>query len=132
MHDYRKLEIWKRSHGLTLRLYEVTNDFPKGEVHGLTSHIRRSSISIPASIAEGCGRNSTVEFVKSLSIAIAATQELDYLLLLADELHYLSSDEYSAIQSELTHLHKMINNVIKINKQSSKKKNYSSPIEIST
>ena len=58
MRDFAKLEIWKRSHLLTLKIYRATKQFPKEELFGLTSQIRRSCFSIPTNIAEGCGRNT--------------------------------------------------------------------------
>ena len=61
MRDFLQLEIWQRSHQLTLRVYTLTQSFPKEEIYGLTSQMRRSSYSIPTNIAEGCGRNSTAE-----------------------------------------------------------------------
>ena len=62
MQDFRKLQVWKKSHDLTLRIYEITSQFPREETYGLTSQIRRSSASIPTNIAEGCGREGAKEY----------------------------------------------------------------------
>jgi len=62
MQDFRNLKVWQKSHSLALKLYKVTESFPATEVYGLTSQIRRACVSIPANVAEGCGRRSDAEF----------------------------------------------------------------------
>ena len=69
MRDFKKYDIWKLSHELTLEIYLITKTFPKDEIYGLTSQIRRSSSSIPTNISEGCGRDSDLEFNRFLTIA---------------------------------------------------------------
>ncbi len=90
MQDFRKLEVWKRSHALTLEIYGLTRGFSRDEIYGLTSQMRRSSSSIPTNIAEGCGRDSSAEFTRFLVIAAGSASELDYQILLARDLEYIS------------------------------------------
>ncbi|WP_092769607.1 four helix bundle protein [Hymenobacter actinosclerus] len=86
MLDYRSLQIWQRSHQLTLQLYGLTKNFPREELFGLVSQMRRAAASIPTNIAEGCGRNSDAELARFLTIASGSASELDYQLLLSHEL----------------------------------------------
>jgi len=76
--DFRKLAVWEKAHRLTLDMYKATASFPKDELYGLTSQVRRASISIPANIAEGCGRNGDVELARFLQIAMGSASELEY------------------------------------------------------
>jgi four helix bundle protein len=82
MRNYRDLEVWKHSHKLTLELYEASRKFPKEEMFGLTSQLRRAAISVGANLAEGCGRRTTAEFARFIRIAMGSASELDYHLLL--------------------------------------------------
>lgn len=90
MSDYSKLEVWKKAHALTLRLYGQTQTFPKAELFTLTSQIRRAASSIGTNIAEGCGRAGDGDLHRYLTIAIGSSSELDYHLLLAKDLGYLN------------------------------------------
>lgn len=86
MGDYRKVAVWVRAHRLTLDVYRATRQLPKEELYGLTSQLRRAASSVPANIAEGCGRNSDAELGRFLVIALGSATELDYHLLLARDL----------------------------------------------
>jgi four helix bundle protein len=88
--DYRHLKVWEKAHQLTLAVYKATVPFPKDELYGLTSQIRRACTSIPANIAEGCGRDGDAEFARFLRIAMGSASELDYHLLLARDLGFLN------------------------------------------
>ena len=94
MQDFRKLKVWLKSHELTLSVYKATTDFPKHESYGLTTQIRRSCASIPANIAEGCGRGGSAEFGRFLHIAMGSASELEYHILLGHDLNYLSEPCY--------------------------------------
>ena len=85
MKDFRNLQVWEKSHQLTLAVYSATRTFPQSELFGLTSQIRRSASSIPANIAEGCGRSSNADFVRFLHVALGSINELSYQLLLCLE-----------------------------------------------
>jgi four helix bundle protein len=101
MRDFRELKVWERSHKLTLEVYRATSHFPKEELYGLTSQIRRASASVPANIAEGCGRNGVAELGRFFNIAMGSASELEYHLLLAHDLGFLGSNSYKEL-SELT------------------------------
>lgn len=90
MRDFKKYDIWKLSHELTLQVYEITHSFPKEEVYGLTSQLRRSAASVPTNISEGCGRDSDMEFNRFLTIASGSASETEYLIILAKDLAYLN------------------------------------------
>jgi four helix bundle protein len=83
MKDFRRLKVWEKVHGLTLEIYMVTARFPREEMYGLTSQMRRCSASIGANIAEGCGKRGNNELHRFLYIASGSASELDYHLLLA-------------------------------------------------
>ena len=83
MKDFRDLKVWEKSHGLTLEVYRATAGFPRPELYGLTSQIRRCSASIGANIAEGCGKRGNNEFQRYLQIASGSASELDYRFVLA-------------------------------------------------
>ena len=108
MGDYRKLQVWERSHRLTLEVYGATSGFPEEELFGLTSQVRRSAASIPANIAEGCGRNDDVELTRFMTIAMGSANELDYHLLLARDLGYLASSRYDQLSLETQSVSKML------------------------
>jgi four helix bundle protein len=84
--DFHELKVWQKAHQLTLEVYQITATFPRQELYGLTSQLRRSCASIPANLAEGCGRNSDAEFARFCSIAMGSASELEYHLLLARDL----------------------------------------------
>lgn len=108
MRDFRELKVWERSHRLTLTIYKVASTFPQSELYGLTSQIRRASSSIPANIAEGCGRGSEAEFARFLQIALGSASELEYQLLLSRDLDLLSPSEYESLASETIKIKKML------------------------
>jgi four helix bundle protein len=90
MQDYRRLLVWNKSHVLTLEVYRATRSFPVDERYGLTTQMRRCAASIPANIAEGCGRDSPKELRRFLAIASGSAHELEYHLILAHDLGYVS------------------------------------------
>ena len=112
MKDFRKLRIWERAHRLGLEIYKITKTFPKDEMYGLTSQIRRSSSSVATNIAEGCGRSSDGEFKKFLMIAMGSASELEYQLILSRDLEYLTESKYRNLQGDLVELRKMLNSLI--------------------
>lgn len=96
MQDYRKLEVWQRAHRMVLNVYELAESFPKSETFGLIIQCRRASVSIPANIAEGCGKNSNNDFANFLNIALGSVNEVEYYFLLSKDLNYLD-EKYSTI-----------------------------------
>lgn len=113
MRDFNDLAIWRRSHALTLRIYEATRPFPKEELFGLTSQMRRSGSSIPTNIAEGCGREGDAELARFFQIAMGSASELEYQLRLAHDLKYISADTYEPLLDELVQIKRMLNTFIK-------------------
>jgi four helix bundle protein len=106
--DFRKLKVWEKSHRLALVVYELSAGFPKAERYGLTSQLRRASVSIPANIAEGCGRETKVEFARFLDIAMGSASEVEYLLLLANDLNYIENDAYASAAAQVTEVKRML------------------------
>ncbi len=112
MQDFRNLNVWKNSHVLTLGIYKATKAFPKQETFGLTSQIQRAAVSIPANIAEGCGKATDADFARYLQIAMGSSSELEYLLLLAHGLSYLPDDVYTSLNTPLVQVRKMLNSLL--------------------
>ena len=112
MQDYRKLEVWRRAHQLTLQVYNCSASFPREEVYSLTSQIRRAASSIPANIVEGCGRESNADFARFLQIAVGSAHELEYHLLLAKDLTYLTTEDYSRVAGETAEVKKMLSGLL--------------------
>ena len=93
---FRDLDVWKAAHELVLAVYRLTRKFPKDELFGVTSQVRRSATSIPANIAEGFGRHGTKEFLRFIRIANGSLQETKYFLLLAKDLGYMTPEEHAS------------------------------------
>ena len=108
MRDYRDLKVWQKSHRLTLAIYRVTQMFPKTELFGLTSQIRRASVSIEANLAEGCGRRSDGEMGRFVQIAMGSGAELSCHLLLARDLGMMSKTDYSSLGEETVEILRML------------------------
>ncbi len=113
MKDLRGLKVWEKAHNLVLSIYHATSKFPKDELYGLTSQIRRAGISIPANIAEGCCRSGDVEFARFLQIAAGSASELEYHLLLAHDLRFLNSADFEQLRKELVDVKRMLSSFIK-------------------
>jgi four helix bundle protein len=112
MRDFHKLAVWEKSHALTLALYRATRAFPRDEIYGLTSQLRRAASSIPANIAEGCGRDGDAELARFLRIAAGSASELEYHLLLARDLVYLAEAEYDGALRKVTEVKRMLTGLI--------------------
>lgn len=112
MQNYKDLKVWVKSHEITLKIYSITNGFPREEIYSLTSQIRRCSSSIPANIAEGCGKNSNRDLGKFLNIALGSANETEYLLLLAKDLGYLTTDDYGLLERAINEVKAMLISLI--------------------
>jgi four helix bundle protein len=110
--DFRQLAVWEKPHRLTLAVYQATSNFPKDELFGLTSQVRRASASIPANIAEGCGRDGNSELARFLQIAMGSGSELEYHLLLAHDLGFIESAVYQQLHHDLIEVKRMLNALI--------------------
>ena len=113
MKDFRTLDVWQRSHQLTLALYRATAGFPRDEGYGLTSQLRRAGASVPANLAEGCGRASDADVARFLVIALGSASELEYHLLLAHDLGYLDTAAYQHLAGETTGVKRMLTGLLK-------------------
>lgn len=109
MRNFRTLNIWQNGIALSKRIYELTQDFPKYELYGLTSQIRRAVVSIPSNIAEGCGRNSDKETARFIEIAIASAFEVETQIIIAQELNYISSETTQPLIDNIQILQRRMN-----------------------
>ena len=112
MKDFRTSNVWQKSHTLTLLVYKATKDFPKEELFGITSQLRRSVVSIPTNIAEGCGRGSDKDFKRFVQIAMGSASESEYLILLSKDLNYISDKEFDILILEIQEIKKMLSSLI--------------------
>lgn len=112
MGNFRKLRVWQDAHRLVLSVYRFTREFPKEEMFGLTSQMRRAASSVTANIAEGCGRNGDREFLRYLRIALGSANELEDHIILAGDLDYLTSHACVQLNAEVTVVKRMIAKLI--------------------
>ena len=112
MQDFRNLKVWERAHSLVLDVYKASESFPRDEVYGLTSQMKRASVSIGANIAEGSCRKGDVEFGRFLYIAMGSASELEYELLVAHDLELLKWSDYQRLANEATEVKRMLASLI--------------------
>ena len=105
--------VWQRCHAITLEIYQHTKLFPKEELFGVTSQMRRAASSMTANISEGCGRDGDAELKRYLTIALGSACELDYFILLAGDLGYLQPNDRTALAAEILKIRRMLGGVIK-------------------
>jgi len=108
MQGFRRLNVWEKAHKLTLEVYKGTASFPKEELYALTSQLKRAASSVAANIAEGCGRGSDADFARFLQIAMGSASELEYHLLLARDLKFLSESDYQRLETGTTEVKRML------------------------
>ncbi len=108
MENFKNLTVWSKAHELTLKIYERTRNFPREEIYGLTSQMRRASASIGANIAEGCGRRSDPEMKRFVQIARGSANELEYHLLLAKDLHFMAPEEFKQFEGMVLEIQRML------------------------
>lgn len=112
MKDFRQLQVWSKSHNIVKELYHITESFPKEEMFGLTSQLRRASVSIPTNIAEGCGRGSDADFKRFIQISFGSASEVEYLVFLSFELSYIKEEDYQKLSIKLVEIKKMLASLI--------------------
>jgi four helix bundle protein len=112
MKDFRQLHVWQKAHQLTLAVYRVTASFPRAELYGLTMQLRRSSASIGANLAEGCGRDGDAEFARFCSISMGSASELDYHLLLASDLKLIDASDYTELAQQTSEVKRMLTGLL--------------------
>jgi four helix bundle protein len=108
MEDFKNLKVWRKAHELTLVVYQQTRKFPRDEMYGLTSQIRRAAASVGANVAEGCGRRSDPEMRRFVQIARGSASELECHLLLAKDLTFLTGGEFSDMQGKVLEVQRML------------------------
>lgn len=110
--DTNKLIVWQKAHELVLKVYEITKSFPKEELFGLTSQIRRATVSLPSNIVEGKARGSKKDYRRFLLMARGSLEEVKYQLLLAKDLEYINELSYKEILNLADETGKMLNGLI--------------------
>lgn len=101
MRDFRKYEIWQLSHQLVIDVYKMCLNFPKEEIYGHTSQLKRAAASIPTNISEGCGRESDKEFNQYLNFALGSATETEYLFILSRDLNYIDDETYNEFNERI-------------------------------
>jgi len=110
---HKDLDAWKESMKLVKKVYEITRKYPKDELYGLTSQMRRSAVSVPSNIAEGSARNSTKEYVRFLYIAFGSLTELETQIIISYELRFIDQEKSDYFQNEIVKIGKIIQGLIK-------------------
>lgn len=108
MRKFSDIKAWQKAHKFTLAIYKVTRNFPGEERYGLTSQARRAAASIPANVAEGCGRDSEAELARFCTIALGSASELEYHLLLARDLGYITAQRHQALCKDVNEIKRML------------------------
>lgn len=112
MQNYKELKVWEKAHQVTLNVYKISKSFPKDEIYGLTSQLRRASASIPANIAEGCGKNSQLDLANFLNIALGSANETEYFLILSTDLGYLTNEDFERLSDHINEVKAMLISLI--------------------
>lgn len=110
---YKELKVWQKSYQLCLDLYNITKGFPNDEKFGLTSQIRRAAVSVPSNIAEGYGRKTTPDYLRSLYISYGSNCELETQVLLSGDLGYIKEKETQALLEKIGEVERMLKALIK-------------------
>ena len=113
MKDFHELKVWQKARQLTLSVYKATGAFPRAEQYGLTSQLRRSCSSVPANLAEGCGRDGDMEFARFCRIAMGSASEVEYHLLLAHDLNLIKAAEYRELADGASEVKRMLAGLIR-------------------
>ncbi len=108
MKTHKDLDVWKKSITLVKEIYEFTSTFPKEELYGITSQLRRCAVSIPSNIAEGAARNHKKEFIQFLYISLGSVSELDTQIIICGELNFINNDQFNHIQKNIEDIRAMI------------------------
>lgn len=112
MGDFRKLAVWQKSYQLTLHVYQSTAGFPREELFGMTSQMRRAATSIAANIAEGSGRDSDPELRRFCLIALGSANELQFFTMLSRDLRYLEAQQYDKLDPAILEIQRMLASLV--------------------
>jgi len=110
MHNFKELNVWQEAKDFSVKMYNSTVNFPKSEIYGITSQIKRAAVSIPSNIAEGAGRTTNKDFARFVGIAIGSAFELETQLIISKELNYLEKNTYEKLVNELASIQKKLIN----------------------
>jgi len=110
--DYKDLVVWQKSYELCVEIYKATRNFPRSELYGLVSQLRRAALSIPSNLAEGHTRQHTGEFVQFIYTALGSSSELETQLMLSVELKYMKKDDFEKLRDKVVEVRKMLNGLI--------------------
>ena len=108
MQDYRKLLVWQKAHELALLTYRLTANFPREETFGLRNSLRKTSVDIPAGIADGCGRTNDTEFTRSIGGSVSLANRLEYYALLSLDLGMLNTTDHDLLANRVVEVRKML------------------------
>jgi four helix bundle protein len=108
MQNFKDLKVWEKAHAFTLSVYKATEQFPKKEMFGIVSQLRRSSSSVAANVAEGCGRKTNGDFARFLNIALGSANESEYFLILAKDLGYLTETDFKNLSISVNEIKAML------------------------
>ncbi|RNL55142.1 four helix bundle protein [Pedobacter jejuensis] len=112
MQNFKELKVWEKAHQITLSIYRVSANFPKEEVYSLTNQLRRAASSIPANIAEGCGKNTQADLANFLNISLGSANETEYFLILSKDLDYLTQEQFSILSNSINEVKAMLISLI--------------------
>jgi four helix bundle protein len=113
---YKDLVVWQRAVKFVVDIYKATNGFPREEMYGITSQIRRAAVSVPSNIAEGQARNSPRAFASHLNIALGSSAELETQLIVANQIGYLEEKALDSLATELTEIVRMLHGLLNVQK----------------
>ena len=112
MKTHKDLEVWKTSIEMVTKIYQVTRNFPKEEIYGLTNQMRRAAVSVTSNIAEGAGRNSSKEFLQFLYISTGSLSELETQIIIAYNLEYINNEQKQNIDIIINTIFKMLSGLM--------------------
>jgi four helix bundle protein len=110
--NFKELNVWQKSYDLCLMIYRITKEFPKEEIYGLTSQLRRVAVSIPSNTAEGYGRKTTTDYLRFLYIAYGSVCELETQIMLSGDLDYIKGDTLKEINDNINEVERMLKGLI--------------------
>ncbi len=111
--NYKELKVWQKAYNLCIAIYKITKTFPKEELYGLTSQMRRAALSVPCNIAEGYGRKTTPEYIRFLFIAYGSNCELETQILLSGDLDYMKTEALKKLHEDIAEVERMLKALIK-------------------
>lgn len=113
MRDFRRYDVWKLSHEMVLEVYKITSSFPESEKYQLVTQMQRAAYSIPSNFSEGCGRDSDKDFNRFVQIALGSAHELEYFLILANDLSFIENNSWESLDKQVNEIKKKLFNLSK-------------------